>query len=171
MRGFVNTLDLEKGTDALRDHLATAEWLHEARLLPAGIGVEPEQQRHIARTRESIRTVLVANAGAGDPREAVEALNRVAGEAGLVMRLTGPRTAAPVVAAGGVAGALGALMAIVFEAIAADTWTRLKACPSATCHWAYYDASRNRSSRWCDMQICGNRAKRAAMQRRRAEPE
>ncbi|MCX8281027.1 CGNR zinc finger domain-containing protein [Phyllobacterium sp. 0TCS1.6C] len=35
--------------------------------------------------------------------------------------------------------------------------SRIKICPN--CHWLYLDQSRNRSRRWCDMAICGNRAK------------
>ncbi|QND53996.1 hypothetical protein HB779_20450 [Phyllobacterium sp. 628] len=34
---------------------------------------------------------------------------------------------------------------------------RIKICPN--CHWLYFDESRNRSRRWCDMTVCGNRAK------------
>ncbi len=34
---------------------------------------------------------------------------------------------------------------------------RIKICPN--CHWLYLDESRNRSRRWCDMNVCGNRAK------------
>ncbi|MGH6861202.1 MAG: CGNR zinc finger domain-containing protein [Phyllobacterium sp.] len=34
---------------------------------------------------------------------------------------------------------------------------RIAICPN--CHWLYFDASRNRSRRWCDMRVCGNRAK------------
>ncbi len=47
-------------------------------------------------------------------------------------------------------------------------WTRLKACSSDTCRWAYYDASRNRASRWCHMQVCGNRAKGQTFRARHA---
>jgi predicted RNA-binding Zn ribbon-like protein len=168
VRAFVNTLDLDKSSDALADPPAAAKWLRAAELLPAGVAVEPKEWRQIVRVREALRAVLVANAEAGRADEAVDVLNRVAGDAGLVIRLTGPGTAAPVVASHGVDGALGELMAIALEAIAAGTWTRLKACPSSTCHWAFYDSSRNRSSRWCDMRVCGNRAKRQALQHRRA---
>ena len=34
---------------------------------------------------------------------------------------------------------------------------RLKICPN--CHWLFLDRSRNRSRAWCDMAVCGNRAK------------
>ncbi len=36
---------------------------------------------------------------------------------------------------------------------------RVKACASDTCDWLFVDMSRNRSRRWCDMSVCGNRAK------------
>ncbi|WP_407867028.1 CGNR zinc finger domain-containing protein [Phyllobacterium phragmitis] len=35
--------------------------------------------------------------------------------------------------------------------------SRVRVCPN--CHWLYVDNSRNRSRRWCDMTVCGNRAK------------
>ena len=59
------------------------------------------------------------------------------------------------------------MLAAVFEADAAGTWRRLRACANPACGWAFYDRSRNGSSRWCDMAICGNRAKQRALQVRR----
>jgi predicted RNA-binding Zn ribbon-like protein len=35
----------------------------------------------------------------------------------------------------------------------------VKECASPTCTWLFVDTSRNRSRRWCDMKVCGNRAK------------
>jgi predicted RNA-binding Zn ribbon-like protein len=35
--------------------------------------------------------------------------------------------------------------------------SRLKTCPS--CRWLYLDNSKNQSRQWCDMRVCGNRAK------------
>ncbi|MBL0371255.1 CGNR zinc finger domain-containing protein [Rhizobium sp. KVB221] len=34
---------------------------------------------------------------------------------------------------------------------------RMKVCPN--CGWLFLDKSRNRSRNWCDMAVCGNRAK------------
>jgi len=70
----------------------------------------------------------------------------------------------------GVDGALAQILARVLEAHAAGTWRRMKSCPGAHCGWLFYDASRNASSTWCSMSICGNRAKTAAYRQRRAEP-
>lgn len=36
---------------------------------------------------------------------------------------------------------------------------RVKECAADTCSWLFLDQSRNRSRRWCDMKVCGNRAK------------
>ena len=32
-------------------------------------------------------------------------------------------------------------------------------CEAPECQWLFLDNSRNRSRRWCDMKVCGNRAK------------
>jgi predicted RNA-binding Zn ribbon-like protein len=100
------------------------------------LGVRAANLPHIRRVREAFRVVLVANAAGERADQGVRVLNDVAAEAGVAMRLSGPGSATPVVATGGVAGALGELVAIAFEAIAAGTWTRLKACPAGGCHWA-----------------------------------
>jgi predicted RNA-binding Zn ribbon-like protein len=63
---------------------------------------------------------------------------------------------------------LAAIVAVVATARAAGTWERLKACRQETCGWLFYDVSRNRSSNWCSMQICGAREKSRAYRRRRA---
>jgi predicted RNA-binding Zn ribbon-like protein len=36
---------------------------------------------------------------------------------------------------------------------------RVRQCAGAGCAWLFIDSSRNRSRRWCDMAVCGNRAK------------
>ena len=66
-------------------------------------------------------------------------------------------------------GALAAILACVLEADASGAWRRMKSCPGAHCGWLFYDASRNASSTWCSMAICGNRSKTAAYRRRRIE--
>ena len=65
-------------------------------------------------------------------------------------------------------GALGRLLTIVHEAEHEGTWPRLKACPWHTCHWAFYDNTKNASGVWCTMEVCGNRAKAKAYRERQA---
>ena len=48
-------------------------------------------------------------------------------------------------------------------------WSKsVKACQADDCHWAFYDSSRNRSGRWCDMAVCGNREKVRAYRSKRS---
>ena len=63
--------------------------------------------------------------------------------------------------------ALATIVAVVMESQATGDWARLKACRKESCGWLFYDASRNRSSSWCSMSICGNRVKTASYRQRR----
>ena len=42
---------------------------------------------------------------------------------------------------------------------APETLARIRRCDAENCRWFFVDRSKNRSRRWCDMQVCGNRAK------------
>ena len=35
----------------------------------------------------------------------------------------------------------------------------VRMCEAPDCAWLFLDQSRNRSRRWCDMKVCGNRQK------------
>lgn len=35
----------------------------------------------------------------------------------------------------------------------------VRSCSSKTCQWLFLDTSKNHRRRWCDMKLCGNRAK------------
>lgn len=52
------------------------------------------------------------------------------------------------------------------ELIANEDLTRVKRCGGDCCDMYFLDTSRNRSRTWCDMAVCGNRAKAAAYYRR-----
>jgi predicted RNA-binding Zn ribbon-like protein len=63
-----------------------------------------------------------------------------------------------------------ALALAVLDATQLDC-SRVRRCESEQCVLLFYDASKNRSRRWCDMSACGNRAKAAAhYQRLRQSP-
>lgn len=44
--------------------------------------------------------------------------------------------------------------------------TRVKQCAGLHCGWLFFDATKNRR-RWCEMSVCGNRAKQRALRQRR----
>src|SRR5438876_127311 len=45
------------------------------------------------------------------------------------------------------------------DLLSADEVVRVRACAAATCDWLFIDTTKNHTRRWCDMKICGNRAK------------
>jgi predicted RNA-binding Zn ribbon-like protein len=40
-----------------------------------------------------------------------------------------------------------------------EAFSKLRCCASETCRWLFLDTSKNRTRRWCDMKVCGNRMK------------
>ncbi len=43
--------------------------------------------------------------------------------------------------------------------LASDEMGRVRACDNPECRWLFLDTTKNRTRRWCDMKICGNRMK------------
>ena len=169
VRAFVNTAELEEGTDELVSAAALARWLADRGLAPPGARASGTDLRHAVAVREALRAILLAhNGGAGPPASAHLTLDRAARRARLRLRFDERGGAALEPEAGGVDGALGCLLAIVHGSIASGTWQRLKACRQRSCEWAFYDHTKNRSGAWCNMQECGNRAKARAYRERRA---
>jgi predicted RNA-binding Zn ribbon-like protein len=69
----------------------------------------------------------------------------------------------------GLPGALAAMVAALAIGEADGTARRLKSCEAHSCRWVFYDQSRNGSSRWCTMSLCGARSKNRAYRRRLRE--
>ncbi|MEV8405428.1 CGNR zinc finger domain-containing protein [Streptomyces niveus] len=60
--------------------------------------------------------------------------------------------------------ALGVIAADAIGVIAGERDGRLALCASPTCRAAFFDTSRSRTRRWCEMNTCGNREKKARFQ-------
>jgi predicted RNA-binding Zn ribbon-like protein len=171
VRGFVNTLDVDLGTDALADPPALGEWLTGRGLLEPGLAAGAADLRRAVALRGALRELLLSN-NDGRPVEpsTPAALDAVAARAGVRLRVGADGAARLEAEGAGVDGALGRLLVIVYRAMEAGTWPRLKACRDDTCRWAFYDRSKNRSGHWCTMSVCGNREKaRGYRQRHRVE--
>lgn len=166
VRAFVNTLDVESGEDALAAPGALELWLAERGLLSRGVAARPAEARRALAVREALRSLLAANNGGRPDGGAARVLDSAAGRAGLSLRFAPEGSAGLQPRAGGVDGAVGWLLAIVADAMAAGSWARLKACRAEGCRWVFYDRARNRSRAWCSMAVCGNRAKARAHRER-----
>ena len=157
---FVNTLDRESGRDELGDAGGLGLWLR-ARGLWGGRPGDDDAAGARA-LREALRELMRANNGEDvDTAAAAATLDAAARRAGIgVSFATGSiRLVAP-------DGGVGRVLAAAGAAMADGSWSRLKACRSASCRWAFVDTARNRSRQWCSMSVCGNREKARAFRRR-----
>jgi len=135
---FLNTLDVEEGTDALAAVPPWQEWAHRNGLAPPG---ELEQARQV-------RDALRATVGDHQSDQDLPLLNSA-----LAVRL---RHGVPKLSA---ADAVGQVLVACVRLAVLGQWDRVKICPADNCNWAFFDHSRNRSRTWCSMQVCGNRTK------------
>jgi predicted RNA-binding Zn ribbon-like protein len=169
LREFVNTLDLDEGTDELTSPEALASWLEPRDLLIEGAEVGERELERAVELRESFRRLLLANNGGGLDEGAIESLNRAAEDARISVRFDSDGRPTLAIAGSGEGAVLAPLVAIAYESMVAGTWSRLKACPADDCQWAFYDHSKNRSGTWCSMKVCGNRAKVRRYRERRGD--
>jgi predicted RNA-binding Zn ribbon-like protein len=169
VQAFVNTV-AEEGHfrwEAIGDTGSLSSWLEGRGLLAGGESVGEADVARAKEVRAALRSLLAANNGRGADPAAIRALNLAAERARLTVRFGADGRATLEPGAGGVDGALGRVLAAVHAGMEEGTWGRLKSCANATCGWAFYDRSKNRSGRWCSMEVCGNRTKTRAYRRRR----
>lgn len=149
VRTFINTIDLEDDVDTL-----DAAWLKDNGLATRRVS-EAELQR-ARELREALRDLLSSH---GTDPSAVARLNDLGRGAPLTVAFGAEGDAHLHPAGDGFAEIAARVLAIVERAQAGGSWDRMKACAADSCRWAFYDQSRNRSRQWCDMAVCGNRAK------------
>jgi predicted RNA-binding Zn ribbon-like protein len=46
----------------------------------------------------------------------------------------------------------------------------IRPCDDDSCRWFFLDRSKNHTRRWCDMKVCGNRAKARKFYQKRTSP-
>ena len=163
---FVNTFDLETGEELIGSPELLTAWLAERDLADRDEAFGHDAVASALALREDLRALLLANNGGELDPAVPSALSAAADRARLTVALDATGRATVTAQAGGIDRVAGRLLGIVARAQAEGTWDRLKACPWHTCHFAFYDHSRNRSRTWCSMAVCGNRAKAQAYRRR-----
>lgn len=157
VRDFVNTVEYQLDDERLKEPGDLSDWLGDRRLLTTAVTATPDDLAFAKKLREGLRGVLELHAGHDADTSSIQRLNEALEELpvrvsfgesesfGLVPASTEP-----------VRGALAGMLDAVRQSTEDGTWARLKACARDSCRWAYYDHSRNRSSRWCTMAGCGN---------------
>ncbi|MEV4056288.1 CGNR zinc finger domain-containing protein [Amycolatopsis sp. NPDC049688] len=160
---FTGTLSERRG-DAV-ERIPTPQRLVDW-LVVNGLDVESctEAQLELARElREAIHAAATAAAmQEALPAPAVEVINHRSSEGRAVAVLTPEgdrrwRLSSP----DGVEDALGVIAADAISILAGERDGKLALCASPTCRAAFLDTSQSRTRRWCDMNTCGNRQKKA----------
>ena len=168
LQDFANTLDLERGTDALSGPGALADWLVGRQLLAPGTGLDEADWRQALEIRQLLRRQCRLHHGSKANDLPLGPLSQVLGQAPVLLSLSEDSEMRFEVNASGWPGVVARFVITITEAIQAKQWTRLKACHSDTCQWIFYDASRNRKAKWCSVQRCGNWTNSATYRRRGA---
>ncbi|WP_328379437.1 ABATE domain-containing protein [Streptomyces sp. NBC_00440] len=125
--------------------------------------------------RESVHAAATAAATQDAlPASAVQVINECSarGRAAAVLTPEGQRRWR-LGSASCVEDALGVIAADAISIVAGERDGKLALCASPTCQAAFFDTSRSRTRKWCDMNTCGNRQKKArflANQRRNPSP-
>ncbi|MGO3022180.1 MAG: CGNR zinc finger domain-containing protein [Brevibacterium sp.] len=115
--------------------------------------------------RESLHTAATA-AAVGDPlpMAAVRVINEFSarGRASAILTSGGDREW-QLMPASQVDDALGVIAADAIAILAGERDGKLALCASPTCRAAFFDTSQSRTRKWCDMNTCGNRQKKARL--------
>lgn len=112
--------------------------------------------------RESIHLVATAVA-ANDalPLEELLLINQCSESGSASPELTSAGTMRWRLHTESVSDALAVICMNTVSVLSGERGGRLALCASQTCQAAFFDTSRNRTRRWCDMNTCGNREKKA----------
>ena len=159
VQAYVNTVDLQDGPELFSDPDALRSWLVGRRLMEPEASVDASDLKNAIAVREAIRGLIGAHSGGAVYPIDVATLNGAAASSRLKARVGSDGRVRLEPEVRGVVGAMGRVVAALLGAESDEDWLRLKLCSSPTCRWAFFDRSRNHSSRWCTMASCGNREK------------
>lgn len=162
LRSFESLLVWLSGRGAIDEERA-AGIARRATLQPAAAAASLVDAR---RVRAALRAL--AERGAASNRiqdDAVVEINRVLGRSAGTRRVDrhvdGTLVRAFVPTGDAFAGLMIPIVESAADSLVADELSRVRRCADPTCQRVFYDATRNGLRRWCDMGICGNRAKAA----------
>jgi predicted RNA-binding Zn ribbon-like protein len=163
---FVNTAaadDDGRAVELLDTWTALSSWLHEAGLVDRSTRqrVPADERGGLLEWARTLRTAARAVLELPHDAAAGRQLNDVVGQ--LPVRLTYSPAAADddFVTTSGVTDRVRLSLALaVLDATRLDR-DRVRRCGRRGCVLLFFDTSKNGTRRWCDMAVCGNRAKAA----------
>jgi predicted RNA-binding Zn ribbon-like protein len=138
-----------------------AEWLRAA--VSADQGLAGRMLRRALELRETIFAIAVEiAAGRSAPKPQVDTLTQMHAACIACAKLTliegryfwswTPKESA-------VEAVLGPIVLSALAVLTQADLSRVKQCQGDKCGWLFFDTTKNKSRRWCEMEVCGNRAK------------
>jgi predicted RNA-binding Zn ribbon-like protein len=185
---FANT-ESGRGFPSHQNHFREAanvvEWLRHAKALPVEetdwlqtrVAERPDLARDLLATavalRDAVHDIGVALGHSAKPPKAA-----LASLSALHARCVAKAELAPgvescrwqwSVRASPVEAALGPIALAAVRLFTEGDFARIRECGGHACGWLFYDRSKNNRRRWCEMEVCGNRAKQRRLAARRRE--
>ena len=167
----------------LREAGHVADWLRHAKVLSAE---EADWLRQQVSQRADLAADLLTQAiglreaihdiGAAIGRRARPPETALASLAALHARFVARAALAPgviscrwrwSVRASPIEAALGPIALAAVRLFTDGDFHRIRECGGHACGWLFYDRSKNNRRRWCEMEVCGNRAKQRRLAARR----
>ena len=177
---FVNTEDVRRGgsrADALTSFVTFVDWLVDAGVLDgeraSTIRRRAEQQPAGAtavlldarRIRDALRQLAERASVARVRADALDEINRILGRSAGTRRVEvrddGAFSRSFVPVGDAFAGLLIPVVDSAADALVLGELPRVRCCADPRCTRVFFDNTRNARRRWCDMAVCGNRAKAA----------
>jgi predicted RNA-binding Zn ribbon-like protein len=182
---FVNTLEHSRDydTEHLPSGTSLVAWLADHGMLGRAEAADmsaryersgPAADRAIADARglrKALRAVIDARVAERPPRASeLDVVNRWLRRRAALRLVPGADGLALTTDPGDdpVRGALGRLAESAARGLVGDDPHRLRVCANDECRWVYYDTSKGGRRKWCDMAVCGNRAKARRHRERQA---
>ena len=187
---FANT-ESGRGFPSHQNHLREAanvvDWLRHAEAMPPGeadwLGEQVSERADLAsdllaRAVELRAAIHDAGAalghGADPPQDALMSLSALHARFVATAELApGPSSCGWrwSVSAAPVEAALGPIALAAVRLFTQGDFERIRECGGHACGWLFYDTSKNNRRRWCEMEVCGNRAKQRRLRARREKAE
>jgi predicted RNA-binding Zn ribbon-like protein len=176
---FANTIGPRRDTGPIEEHLRAyadlVSWARQTGSLPSAeaekllriAGARPAAaQRVLARARrlrEAIYAVFSARSRGGKvPDAPLHAIDRAMAHALArrhIVRGTNGTFGWSWDRDGDLDRPIWPVVASAADLLTSSRLALVRECALETCGWLFLDTSRNQTRRWCDMKVCGNRAK------------
>jgi predicted RNA-binding Zn ribbon-like protein len=161
---FVNTHAYGIYPEQLASPVSSRKWFRQH-----GIVIRQHNDQTLAEIidlRETLRSVLLGHAAHNDPAAASRRLQKVLQTASIRIRIDETGNAELGEHGSGVQRFTNKIAGAILTSSIDGTWQRLKVCGNDECRVAFYDHSRNSTTRYCSTAICANRVRQRNFRQR-----